>query len=155
MNIKKHTTFVQEVAANEDVLQTLHQDASDMAATDTSFNDAIQTKLARVDEQWSVLGQLVKTKGDKLKQAHQFSRFEFVVADLHEYIVQSSKTAQSSNSGKDVETCLVHIKKFEAFSTDVEANYAHLENLKELSQSLVSSQHTRSVDISKKQKVRT
>ena len=153
MNIKKHTTFEQEVAANEDVLQTLHQDAADLATADASFSDVINTKLARVDDQWSVLCQFVKSKGDKLKQAHQYSRFEFVVADLHEYIAQSSKTALSSDSGKDVDTCSILIKKFEAFTTDVDANYAHLENLKELSTSLVSSQHTRSVDIANKQKV--
>eukprot|EP00049_Salpingoeca_infusionum_P019358 m.361515 g.361515 ORF g.361515 m.361515 type:complete len:2425 (-) comp19658_c0_seq1:287-7561(-) len=139
--INQHKTFVDEVHANENVLTHIKAAGQDLISGKHFASSAIAAKLESLEEQWQMLLTKSQDKGQKLQEAQQLVAFKREADEVEAWIQSKMSTAQSTDSGKDLEHVELLQKKFDDFTTDLSASDARVDTVTKMAADLVQAGH--------------
>ncbi|XP_064458376.1 spectrin alpha chain-like isoform X2 [Ornithodoros turicata] len=138
---KKHQAFEAELAANADRIQAvlaMGQNLIDKRQCAGS-EDAVQSRLGSIADQWEHLTTKSSEKSMKLKEANKQRTFNAAVKDIDFWLGEVESLLKSEDSGKDLASVQNLMKKHQLVEADILAHEDRVRDLNSLADSLVES----------------
>lgn len=138
---QKHQAFEAELAANAERIQSVIAMGENLIDKHqcAGSEDAVQTRLASIADQWEYLTKKTNEKSMKLKEANKQRTFNAAVKDIDFWLGEVESLLKSEDSGKDLASVQNLIKKHQLVEADVTAHEDRIKDMNGLADSLVDS----------------
>uniref|UniRef100_A0A1W7R9J9 Spectrin alpha chain n=1 Tax=Hadrurus spadix TaxID=141984 RepID=A0A1W7R9J9_9SCOR len=138
---QKHQAFEAELAANAERIQLVIAMGENLIDKHqcAGSEDAVQTRLASIADQWEYLTKKTNEKSMKLKEANKQRTFNAAVKDIDFWLGEVESLLKSEDSGKDLASVQNLIKKHQLVEADVTAHEDRIKDMNNLADSLVDS----------------
>ncbi|KAL1139006.1 hypothetical protein AAG570_009067 [Ranatra chinensis] len=136
---QKHQAFEAELAANADRIQSvlaMGQNLIDKHQCAGS-EEAVQSRLASIADQWEYLTQKTTEKSLKLKEANKQRTYIAAVKDLDFWLGEVESLLTSEDSGKDLASVQNLIKKHQLVEADIHAHDDRIKDMNAQADSLI------------------
>jgi len=138
---QKHQAFEAELAANADRIQSvlgMGQNLIDKHQCAGS-EEAVQSRLGSIADQWEYLTQKTTEKSLKLKEANKQRTYIAAVKDLDFWLGEVESLLTSEDSGKDLASVQNLIKKHQLVEADIQAHEDCIRDMNGQADSLIES----------------
>ncbi|XP_025205987.1 spectrin alpha chain isoform X1 [Melanaphis sacchari] len=138
---QKHQAFEAELAANADRIQSvlgMGQNLIDKHQCAGS-DEAVQSRLGSIADQWEYLTQKTTEKSLKLKEANKQRTYIAAVKDLDFWLGEVESLLTSEDSGKDLASVQNLIKKHQLVEADIQAHEDRIRDMNSQADSLIES----------------
>lgn len=149
---QKHQAFEAELAANADRIESIIGMGKNLIDKHqcAGSEDAVQVRLASINEQWRHLSHKTTEKSLKLKEANKQRTFNAAVKDIDFWLGEVESLLKSEDSGKDLASVQNLMKKHQLVEADVSAHEERIRDMNALADSLVESGQFDSATIQEK-----
>uniref|UniRef100_A0A4D5R8U1 Spectrin alpha chain n=2 Tax=Scolopendra TaxID=41364 RepID=A0A4D5R8U1_SCOVI len=138
---QKHQAFEAEVAANADRIQSvlgMGQNLIDKRQCAGS-EEAVQSRLQSIADQWEFLTHKSSEKSMKLKEANKQRTFNAAVKDIDFWLGEVESLLMSEDAGKDLASVQNLIKKHQLVEADIIAHEDRIKDMNNQADSLIES----------------
>ncbi|CAG0916965.1 unnamed protein product [Notodromas monacha] len=138
---QKHQAFEAELAANAERIQTVLAAGQNLIDKHqcADSEEAVQSRLQSIADQWEFLTKKSSEKSMKLKEANKQRTYIAAVKDLDFWLGEVESLLTSEDSGKDLASVQNLIKKHQLVEADIGAHEDRIRDMNSQADSLIES----------------
>ncbi|XP_074654192.1 spectrin alpha chain-like [Tubulanus polymorphus] len=128
---QKHQAFEAELAANSDRLKQVLSAGEKLIERQQCLGseDAVNSRIVNLTEQWEYLITKSREKSEKLKEANRQAVYNAAVKDMEFWLGEAEHMLESEDYGKDLSSVQHLLKKHQIIEAEVEAHEDRLNDL--------------------------
>jgi len=149
---KTHEAFESELQANKERIENLIKIGNNLIESKqcAGSEDAVKDKLKNINEQWQLLTTKTTEKSYKIKEATKQRTFNAAVKDFDFWLTQQENLLKNEDSGKDLLSVQMLIKKHQIIENDILAHEDRIREMNANADSLINSNEFDNNDIETK-----
>lgn len=149
--VKKHKNIMEEVTNYGDVIQQLHEQASELGEQDRDSSE-VTDRLAIVDRKYGQLKEMAELRKQRLQDALALYTLFNEADGVEQWITEKEKLLHTMVATEDEEEVEILKARFDTFDSELKANADKVTTVGQLSRQLLNNDHPDSDKVIERQK---